>query len=97
MEITKRAVAGTLESSDLYVMIEPWDNGIEFELESVVMGQYGESIKQVVYEILQEYGIKNVKISINDKGAIDSVIRSRIQTVISRSVGKNILLDKEMR
>lgn len=97
MKIMKRAVAGTLESSDLYIIIEPWDNGIEFELESVVMGQYGESIKKVVYDILEEYGIKDVKIFINDKGAIDSVIRSRMQTVISRSIGKNILLEKEMR
>ena len=34
MDIKKAAVAGTLESSDAMVTIEPNENGIEFELES---------------------------------------------------------------
>ena len=37
MEIQKTAIAGTLESSDAQVTVEPSENGIELTLESSVM------------------------------------------------------------
>ena len=39
MEILKPAMAGTLESSDAQVMVEPGEDGIELTLESSVMNQ----------------------------------------------------------
>ena len=39
MEILKSAAAGTLESSDAMVTVEPGDGGIELELSSSVMNQ----------------------------------------------------------
>ena len=36
MEILKTAMAGTLESSDAQVTVEPGDNGIELMIESSV-------------------------------------------------------------
>ena len=54
MEIKKPAVAGTLESSDAMVTVEPNEGcGIEFELDSVVMHQYGDSIRHTVMETLE--------------------------------------------
>lgn len=85
MEIKEKAVAGTLESSDIYIIIEPNSNGIELEIESVVEGQYGENIKQVILESLNELNVKNAKLIVNDKGAIEPVIKSRIQTVVTRA------------
>lgn len=85
MEIKVKAVAGTLESSDMYVMIEPNSTGIELELESVVMGQYGEDVKRVILSTLEEMGVKSAKLVVNDKGAIEPVIKSRIQTVVLRA------------
>ena len=42
MEIKKTGVAGTVESSDIIVRIEPKeDEGVELTLESAVMQQYG--------------------------------------------------------
>ena len=41
MEIRNAAVAGTLESSDCMVSIEPAGKGIELEIESAVYRQYG--------------------------------------------------------
>ena len=38
-DIVRVASAGTLESSDVYVEIEPWEQGIEIQLESVVKAQ----------------------------------------------------------
>ena len=45
MEIKNRAVAGTPESSDAYVEIEPGTEGLKLEPESVVMAQFGSQIR----------------------------------------------------
>ena len=39
MEIQKTAIAGTLESSDAQITVEPAENGIELTLDSSVMNQ----------------------------------------------------------
>lgn len=85
MEIKVKAVAGTLESSDMYVIIEPNATGIELEIESVVMGQYGDDVRKVILESLEELGVTSAKVLVNDKGAIEPVIKSRIQTVVTRA------------
>ena len=53
MEIVKPAMAGTLESSDAQIMVEPGENGIELFLKSSVMNQYGRQIKATVLETLE--------------------------------------------
>ena len=52
MEIKKRASAGTMESSDAYVEIEPGTGKVEIRLESVVAQQFGDSIQAVVEEVM---------------------------------------------
>ena len=91
MEIKVKAVAGTLESSDIYVIIEPNSAGIELEIESVVMGQYGDDVKRVVLESLEVLGVTSAKVLINDKGAIEPVIKSRIQTVVTRAAQQKFI------
>lgn len=85
MELKVTATAGTLESSDIQVIIEPNDNGIEIELESNVMYQFGDQIKEVILKTLEGLSVENAKVFANDKGAIDAVIKSRVQTAIYRS------------
>lgn len=85
MELKVTATAGTLESSDIQVIIEPNDNGIEIELESNVMYQFGDQIKEVILKTLESLSVENAKVFANDKGAIDAVIKSRVQTSIYRS------------
>ena len=58
-DIIKAATAGTMESSDVYVEIEPCEQGIEIQLESVVLGQFGEAIDSAVRDVLAEQGITN--------------------------------------
>ena len=54
MKIEKPAVAGTLESSDAMVTIEPnEEGGITLELDSSVIQQYGRKITEVVLETLE--------------------------------------------
>lgn len=88
MEIKKPAVAGTLESSDCQVTVEEGEGGIEFSLDSAVINQYGNQIRKVAYETLNNLGVDNVKLSIVDKGALDCTIRARIEAAVYRSVGQ---------
>ena len=83
MEIKKSAVAGTMESSDVYVEIEPAQ-----QLESVVLGQFGQSIEQVVRSVLQEQGVTGAKVRIVDRGALECVLRARVETAIVRGKGE---------
>lgn len=89
MELKVVASAGTLESSDIQIIIEPNENGIIIELESTVKAQFGEQIENVINETLKELNVENAKIFANDKGAIDPVIKSRVQTAVYRSAKCN--------
>ena len=88
MEIKKPASAGTLESSDCHVTVEAGDGKGYFSLESAVINQYGNQIKKVAYETLENLGIDNVKLTIVDKGALDCTIKARIEAAVYRSVGQ---------
>ena len=71
------ATAGTLESSDVFVTLEPADSGVEIEIDSVVQNQFGDSIRQTIEEVLQDLQVENAKLSVVDRGALDCVIRAR--------------------
>lgn len=86
MNITKSAVAGTLESSDVYVKAEPCDK-LEIEVESVVYNQFADEIKKSIMEVVEDLGVTSGKITVNDKGAIDCVIKARVETAIKRAGG----------
>lgn len=88
MKIMKNAVAGTLESSDAMVTVEPNENGkgIEFELDSVVINQYGHSIRNTVLKTLENLGVEDVRIKVVDKGALDCTLKARVECAVYRSV-----------
>ena len=86
MEIKKAATAGTLESSDCMVTIEPNDEGVEFSLSSSVINQYGNQIRKVTLETLKNLDINDVRITIVDKGALDCTLKARIEGAVFRSV-----------
>ena len=86
MEITRPAVAGTLESSDCQEMIEEGDGKVEFSLESSVINQYGNQIRKVALETLNNLGVNNAKVTMIDKGALDCTIKARIEAAVYRSV-----------
>lgn len=86
MKIIKPAVAGTLESSDAFVAVEPSDD-IAIGLESIVFDRFGEDILRSVREVLLQFGVTGAKVSVNDRGALDCVIRARVETAIRRAGG----------
>ena len=87
MEIKLSASAGTMESSDAYVEIEPGTDGVKLQLESVVMGQFGQSIEKAVRNVLQEMSVENANVRVVDRGALECVIRARVETAVLRGKG----------
>ena len=87
MNIKTNAVAGTLESSDVYVKVEPSDK-LEISIESVVYNQFAQEIEKSIREVVDELGVTSGKSSVNDKGAIDCVIKARVETAIKRAGGE---------
>lgn len=88
MEIVRSASAGTMESSDVYVEIEPAAS-LEVQLESVVREQFGEDICNVVREVLTQCGVEKANVRVIDRGALDCVIRARVETAIIRGRGES--------
>ena len=83
MEILKSASAGTMESSDVYVEIEPAQN-LSVQLESVVRAQFGEQIESVIMDVLRENAVDKANVRVIDRGALECVIRARVETAIIR-------------
>ncbi len=85
MKIVKAAQAGTVESSDIVVKIEPNETGVEIELTSSVFQQYGTQIEAVIRETLKELGVENARVVAVDKGALDCTVRARTQAAAFRA------------
>jgi len=86
MHINQRSYAGTLESSDLLVEVLPSEtNSLEIELTSSVEKQFDELILKVVTETLKELDVTCATVVVNDKGALDCVIRARVQAAVMRA------------
>ena len=88
MDIQKSAFAGTMESSDAYVEIEPGKDGIKICLESVVKNQFGDKIEAAALDVLKEYDVKNAEVHVSDRGALECVIRARVETAVLRGKGE---------
>ena len=88
-EIVRVASAGTLESSDVYVEIEPWEQGVEIQLESVVKGQFGGAIESAVRATLAACGVERARLTVAARGALECVIRARVETAVLRGRGES--------
>jgi citrate lyase subunit gamma (acyl carrier protein) len=86
MRIKKNAIAGTLESCDIQIMlVSNDDKGIEIELKSSVEKQFGRQIRKVINETLEKLGIENARVVATDKGALDCTIRARVECAVYRA------------
>ena len=84
MEIKKIALAGTLESSDAMITVEPAES-ISINIESSVMNQYGRKIKETIIETLKELEVEGAKVDVVDKGALDCTLKARLACAVYRS------------
>lgn len=88
MNITRPAIAGTLESSDAQVTVEPGDGKIDLTIDSVVINQFGNQIRKVILDTLHHLGIDNIKITVVDKGALDCTLKARVEGAVYRSLNQ---------
>ena len=84
MDILKNASSGTLESSDAYVEISKSDV-LTVEIESVVKQQFGKEIEAAVFDVLKEQGVDAAFVKVIDRGALECVIRARVETAALRA------------
>lgn len=87
MEIKKPAVAGTLESSDCMVTVEPGQGKVDLELSSVVIRQFGPQIRKVIFETLERLEVTDARVTVVDKGALDCTLKARVECAVFRSGG----------
>ena len=85
MEIKHSSVAGTLESSDVLVSIEPGKNGIGLDISSSVLNQFGRQIRATVLETLERLDVQQAQVKIVDKGALDCTIKARVECAVFRA------------
>ena len=86
MKLIHKAMAGTMESSDIMVTIEPKEEGgIQLELTSSVMQQFGRQIEATIRETLDKLGVENALVTAADKGALDCTIKARVNCAAFRA------------
>lgn len=89
MDIVKTGMSGTMESSDINIIIGPSDAGtIEIELQSSVEKQFGRQIRKVIEDVLKKHNVTSASIKAVDKGAIDYVIKARTEAALYRAADK---------
>jgi citrate lyase subunit gamma (acyl carrier protein) len=84
MTITKKGQAGTMQSSDLMVFVEPADE-LTVEIESTVKKQFEHLIRAKLEQVLAKQGVTRGRIRISDRGALDYAIEARLETALQRA------------
>jgi citrate lyase subunit gamma (acyl carrier protein) len=84
MNVRRKATAGTMQSSDLTVSIEPAD-GLEIRVESTVKKQFEHLIRARIAEVLSQHGVQHALVQVTDRGALDYAIAARVETALRRA------------
>jgi citrate lyase subunit gamma (acyl carrier protein) len=86
MEIRRKSQAGTMQSSDLMVTVEPADTLI-IEIDSTVIKQFEHLICAKLEAVLAKHQVEHGRISVSDRGALDYAIEARLETALKRATG----------
>lgn len=84
MNVRKKATAGTMQSSDLTVSIEPAES-LEIRIESTVKRQFEHLIRARIEETLSRNGVTHALVQVSDRGALDYAIEARVETALRRA------------
>jgi citrate lyase subunit gamma (acyl carrier protein) len=79
------AEAGKREKGDVYVRIEDAE-GREIVVSSKLMILYGDAIRRTVEEMTSH--LNNVRVVVEDFGALDFVIRARLEAALRKYGGE---------
>lgn len=84
MQIRRKSSAGTMQSSDVMVVVEPADT-LQIDIESTVKKQFEHLIRARITATLEQLEIRAGHIQVSDRGALDYAISARIETAIRRA------------
>ncbi|MGL5513362.1 MAG: citrate lyase acyl carrier protein [Sporomusa sp.] len=95
MNRLKPAQAGTLESNDIMITVAPGAqaSGVVIELESIVLAQYGEAIRQTIAAVINRQNVTDIYVKAVDRGALDCTIQARTLAALARA---GAILQKEL-
>lgn len=85
--VLQPAQAGTIESGDVLVTVAPAEvaGEISIDIDSIVLPQYGEAIRQTLLTTAREVGVTEAYIKAVDRGALDCTIRARALAALYRA------------
>ena len=84
MNISKPSTAGTMQSSDLVVQVEPADR-LDIQIDSTVKKQFEHLIRARVEAVLKKHGVNGARVKLSDRGALDYAIEARVETALRRA------------
>jgi citrate lyase subunit gamma (acyl carrier protein) len=84
MDITRRASAGTMQSSDLMVLVEPADR-LDIQIDSTVKKQFEHLIRARIEAVLRHHSVTRALVKVSDRGALDYAIDARVETALRRA------------
>lgn len=84
MQIRRKATAGTMQSSDLMVTVEPQE-GLSIDIDSTVKKQFEVLIRERIEATLQSLGVSAGRIQVSDRGALDYAIAARVEAAVTRA------------
>ena len=79
------AQAGTLESADCLVTVSGADSFV-LDYRGGNRKLFGERTRKLVSETLERFGVSGVQVTIQDQGALELVIRARLETALARAM-----------
>ncbi len=86
--ILHEAKAGLDERGDVLICLSPAaeNSGIQIDVESTLKSLFGDQIRASVLGVIEGYGLKDLRMTVRDQGALDYAIRARVQTAIERAL-----------
>jgi citrate lyase subunit gamma (acyl carrier protein) len=84
MQIRRKSSAGTMQSSDLMVVVEPSET-LRIDIDSTVKKQFEHLIRARIEATLAQLQVASGHIQVSDRGALDYAIAARIETAVRRA------------
>ena len=84
MQIRRKATAGTMQSSDLMVVVEPAAT-LRIDIESTVKKQFEDLILAQITATLKNLDVATGHIQVSDRGALDYAIAARVEAAVQRA------------
>ena len=82
----KTSQAGTLESMDCLVTLTeaPLGAGIKIEITGASAARFKSAMEKKITDTLCELGTKDIKVRVQDNGALDIVLGARVEAAYKR-------------